>query len=181
MCIDNNKKALEHLEEELNNTFDKSRIKSRVFFYEADISFLEQVKFLCQEIKKKFPKIDIIINNAGIMNKAKTLLNLEEVEIFQIFKVNILSQIWICREFLPEMIEQNKGHIVNISSSLGIFGAYKLTDYCTTKFAVIGFTEALRMELKTLNPNNQINVTLVCPFHVKTNLFNGFQLPRLKW
>ena len=55
LCIDNNKKALEHLKEELNNTFDPAKIKNRVFFYESDISYLEQIKFLCQEIKKKFP------------------------------------------------------------------------------------------------------------------------------
>ncbi len=57
----------------------------------------------------------------------------------------------------------------------------KLTDYCASKFAVMGFTESLRMELKISNPKNKIVVTAVCPFHVKTKLFNGVDINRLKW
>lgn len=79
------------------------------------------------------------------------------------------------------MIELNKGHIVNISSVCGLMGAYKLTDYCSSKFAVVGFTESLRVELKTVNPDNQIVVSTVCPFHVKTKLFNGIEFSHLKW
>ena len=114
------------------------------------------------------------------MNKAKLFLDLNEAEISNIFNVNILAQFWMCKEFLPDMIQDNKGHIINVASSLGMFGAYKLVDYCTTKFAVSGFTESLRLELKNSYFNN-IKVSLVCPFHVKTSLFNGFEMTRLKW
>ena len=58
------------------------------------------------------------------------------------FNVNVLSQFWLCREFLPDMIRTNKGHIVNVSSVCGMVGGYKLTDYCSSKFAVTGFTES---------------------------------------
>lgn len=60
-------------------------------------------------------------------------------------------------------------------------GGYKLTDYCASKFAVNGFTESLRVELGILNPKNQIKVSLVCPFHVKTKLFNGADVNHFKW
>ncbi len=68
-----------------------------------------------------------------------------------------------------------------MSSSLGQFGAYKVTDYCATKFAVAGFTEALRIELKSLNVHNNVKVTLVCPYHVDTGFFKEFEMDSFKW
>lgn len=66
-------------------------------------------------------------------------------------------------------------NFIKQSSSLGQFGAYRCTDYCTTKFAVAGFTEALRIELKSSTiPTNNIKVTLVCPYHVNNDFFKGF-------
>lgn len=50
-----------------------------------------------------------------------------------------------------------------------------------SKFAVVGFTESLRVELGVLNPNNKICVTVVCPFHVKTQLFHGVEFGKFKW
>lgn len=79
------------------------------------------------------------------------------------------------------MLENNHGHIVNVSSVCGLQGGYKLSDYCASKFAVVGFTESLRLELKVLNPKNEIQVTLVCPFHVRTKLFHGVEFSKFKW
>ena len=90
-----------------------------VFFYNFDISNLEEVKYNCKLIKSQVGHVNILINNAGIMNKAKLFMDLTENEILNIFNVNILSQFWMIREFLPKMLQDNKGHIVNISSSLG--------------------------------------------------------------
>lgn len=175
VCVDINKLQLDKLEQELNLDLNSKR----VHFLEADLSCTKEIENLVVKVKDKVSSVDILINNAGIMNKAKLLTDLSEKEIVNIFNVNILSQFLLCKAFLPGMIRKNSGHIVNISSSLGVYGTYKLTDYCSTKFAVNGFSEALRVELKTLEKD--IKVTIVCPFHVKTPLFNGFNLPTLKW
>ena len=95
--------------------------------------------------------------------------------------MNTLAQFWLVREFLPDMLAKNHGHIVNVSSVCGLQGGYKLTDYCSSKFAVAGFTESLRVELGVLNPANRIGVTLVCPFHVQTKLFDGVEFSRMRW
>lgn len=79
------------------------------------------------------------------------------------------------------MLENNHGHIVNVSSVCGLQGGYRLTDYCSSKFAVVGFTESLRTELSVINPKNQIQVSLVCPFHVQTKLFDGVEFSKFKW
>ena len=75
-------------------------------------------------IKTQVGNVNILINNAGIMNQAKLFMDLSENEILNIFNVNILSQFWMIREFLPRMLEENKGHIVNVSSSLGMVWSY---------------------------------------------------------
>jgi all-trans-retinol dehydrogenase (NAD+) len=79
------------------------------------------------------------------------------------------------------MIKLNKGHIVNISSMVGILGGDKLSDYCATKFAVYGFSESLRIELKCLNKDNKIKVTTVCPFHIKTPMFEAVKFHHFNW
>ena len=62
-----------------------------------------------------------------------------------------------------------------------ISNKFRVIDYAATKFAVVGFTESLRIELKSLNEQNRIKVTLVCPYHVNTSLFKNFQMDSFKW
>lgn len=164
-----------------NTEHNNNTILPRAHFYCVDITNPDEVKNLGNRIRTDVGNVDILVNNAGIMNKGKLLVELENQEILNVFNVNVLSHFWLCKEFLPSMINKNKGHIVNVSSVCGLMGGYKLTDYCSTKFAVYGFTESLRVELKVTNPNNKIQVSVVCPFHVKTKLFNGVEFSRLKW
>ena len=183
VCIDLNDEILKNLETELTATFSREQesFRTRMYFYKLDISKLNDIKSVCAQIKKEVGKVDILVNNAGIMNGSKSLLSLNDDEISQIFNVNVFSQIWLCREFLPEMISSRKGHIVNVSSICGMAGGYKLSDYCTSKFAVNGFSESLRVELGVMSPKNQIKVTLVCPFRIKTKMFNGADINHLQW
>jgi all-trans-retinol dehydrogenase (NAD+) len=85
------------------------------------------------------------------MNQGKLFLELEEQDVRKIFDVNTLAHFWTCKEFLGDMIKHNSGHIVNVASVCGLMGTYKLTDYCATKFAAVGFSESLRVELKVTN------------------------------
>ena len=64
---------------------------------------------------------------------------------------------------------------------MGQFGAYRVSDYCATKFAVAGFTESLRIELKSTPEADNVKVTLVCPYHVNTDLFKGFEMNSFEW
>ncbi len=183
VCIDINDSMLKNLETNLINEFssEPNSIKNRMYFYKLDISSSEAVKKCVNLIKKEVGKIDILINNAGIMNHGKLFLELTEDDVKKIFNVNTFAHFWLCREILPDMINENKGHIVNVSSVCGLTGGYKLTDYCASKFAVMGFTESLRVELRLSNPKNKVCVAAVCPFHVKTKLFHGADIDRLKW
>ena len=131
ICIDNNSHELSKLKNELKYKSNRS-FKNRLFYYCIDITDIEQVKSTGHRIKKEVGSVSILINNAGVMNHGKLFLQLSEEEIMRLFNVNLFSHFWLCKEFLPEMIELNKGHIVNISSVCGLMGAYKLTDYCSS-------------------------------------------------
>lgn len=184
VCVDYNQKELDRLKDELTSSHPDDKDKNnnkRVHFYVLDITNVEQVKDVSARIRREVGDVNILINNAGTVNQAKLLLDLTEQEINRLFQVNILAQFWLVREFLPYMQSKNRGHIVNVASVCGLQGGYKLTDYCSSKFAVVGFTESLRIELNVTNPNNQIEVSVVCPFHVQTKLFDGIVFNKFRW
>ena len=76
------------------------------------------------------------------------------------------------KAFLPWMVENNYGYIISVASVLAFTGVSGLTDYCSSKAAVLNFTESLRCELIGLKKNG-ITVTCVCPYHVDTEMFAG--------
>jgi all-trans-retinol dehydrogenase (NAD+) len=121
--------------------------------------------------------VDILVNNAGIVS-GKGLLELEDAEIERTFQVNTLALFWTVRAFLPQMLERNSGHIVTIASAAGIAGTARLTDYCSSKFAAVGFDESLRLELKKSGSN--VTTTVVCPFFIDTGMFEGVKT-RFSW
>lgn len=91
----------------------------------------------------------MLINNAGIVSGKKLLENSEKL-IEKTIAVNTVSHHYTCREFLPAMIKNNRGHVVTIASMAGITGVAGLVDYCASKFGAVGFDESLRLELRKL-------------------------------
>uniref|UniRef100_W8AJA9 Estradiol 17-beta-dehydrogenase 11 n=2 Tax=Ceratitis capitata TaxID=7213 RepID=W8AJA9_CERCA len=83
-----------------------------------------------------------------------------------------MAHFWTTKAFLPKMIEQQRGHIATIASLAGHVGITKLVDYCASKFAAVGFDEALRLELDVLGHSN-IQTTCICPFFIQaTGMFD---------
>ncbi len=70
------------------------------------------------------------------------------------------------------MIERNHGHVVSIASSAGLAGIAGLSDYCSSKFAAVGFIESLHMELVAMGING-VQTTVVCPYIINTGMFDG--------
>jgi all-trans-retinol dehydrogenase (NAD+) len=136
----------------------------------CDVSRRGDIYLNANLILKDFGKVDILVNNAGIVS-GKTLLETSDEKIEKTFAVNTLASFWTVKAFLPKMIERNAGHIVTISSASGLIGVKGLADYSASKFAVFGFHEALRMELR--KDKMKIKTTIVCPFYTSTGLFQG--------
>lgn len=110
------------------------------------------------KIYLQYGKIDILINNAGF-GEFKPYNRFSDQEIHEMFKVNTLATIHFSKLIAERMVDQGQGHIVNIASMAGLIASSKSTIYSATKFAVIGFSNALRLELA----NKNVYVTTVNP------------------
>lgn len=131
----------------------------------ADVTDLEEVHNTVEHIKSDLGPIDILINNAGIA-KFGGFLELTPEEWENIIRVNLMGVYNVTREVLPDMIERKSGDIVNISSSAGQRGAPLTSAYSASKFAVLGLTESLMLEVRKHN----IRVTALTPSTVVTDL-----------
>lgn len=122
--------------------------------------------------------MDIVINNAGIVT-GKPLMAATEEEIRRTFEVNTLALYWVTRAFLPGMIERDRGRLVTIASAGGLVGVARQTDYSASKWAAVGFTEAVRSELRSTG--STVGTLTVCPFYIDTGMFDGAgsRFPRL--
>ncbi|MDF1666096.1 MAG: SDR family oxidoreductase, partial [Planctomycetota bacterium] len=148
-----------------------------VFGYPCDISDRHAVYATAEKVKDEVGSIDILVNNAGIVS-GDHFLNLPDEKIELTFGVNSLALFWTAKAFLPDMLERGQGHIVTVASAAGLVGTKKLTDYCASKFAAVGFNESLRMELRQRAPG--IKTTVVCPYYIDTGMFEGVKT-RFSW
>ena len=112
----------------------------------CDVMEQAQCENLVEESVKAFGGIDMIVNNAGVSMHAwfEDITDLGTFE--RLFRVNVMSMVWITHKALPH-IKKSKGLIVGVSSLAGKTGVPARTTYCTSKFAMSGFMEALRIEL----------------------------------
>ncbi|MFZ5573517.1 MAG: SDR family oxidoreductase [Thermodesulfobacteriota bacterium] len=145
--------------------------------YVCNVADKDKVEAVCAEIKRDFGFVDVLVNNAGIV-VGKSIEDSSYEEIRRTIDVNLTGLIWLTKQFLPEMTRRNSGHIVNIASAAGMLAIPLLGDYCATKFAVVGFTDALRMEMKKFG-HAGVKTTCVCPSIIDTGMFTGFKPPLL--
>ena len=110
----------------------------------ADLSTEAARDALAEDVARDFGKpCSLLINNAGIVG-GKPLMEEPDAKIRLTFNVNALAHFWTVKAFLPAMLEQDFGHVVTIASAAGMCGVPNLTDYCASKWAAMGFDEALR-------------------------------------
>ena len=146
--------------------------------YGCDVGDPRQVADVAARVAQAAGPVDILVSNAGVVS-GRPLLELTDEQIERTFRVNVLAQFWLTRAFLPAMIERAAGHVVVVASAAGLIGTPRETDYAASKFAAVGFTEALRLELRRAAPG--LRTTTVCPFYIDTGMFEGVRtrFPRL--
>ncbi|PZR16888.1 MAG: 3-ketoacyl-ACP reductase [Flavobacterium psychrophilum] len=137
----------------------------------ADIADINSVNKAIEKAIAEFKTIDILINNAGI-GKFGKFLDLTPEEFENIIKVNLFGIYYATRAVLPNMIEQQSGDIINISSTAGLRGAALTSAYSASKFAVLGLTESLMQEVRKHN----IRVTALTPSTVATDMAKDLNL-----
>lgn len=130
---------------------------------QADVSNLNEVKGMFDEIRKKFDTIDILVNNAGIIID-KTLKNMNSDIWKKVIDVNLSSVFNVTKMAIP--LINFKGRIINVSSISGLDGNFGQTNYAASKAAIIGFTKSLAKELA----KKKITVNTVAPGYIKTQM-----------
>lgn len=137
--------------------------------FQCDVTSEQQVEAVGADILRQLGHVDVLVNNAGVA-MCQGLLTLKHSDIRRTFDVNTLSQFWTVKYFLPSMKDRGSGHIVSIASVAGLLGSPFMTDYCASKFAVLGFMYALEEELYQTGVEF-IKLTTVCPVFINTGLF----------
>jgi NAD(P)-dependent dehydrogenase (short-subunit alcohol dehydrogenase family) len=130
-----------------------------------DVSNLDAVKLFAQDVLAKHGRVTHLINNAGVGVIGRfEHLSLEDFE--WLMGINFWGVVYCSKVFLPVLLEQKSAHVVNVSSVFGLIAPTEQTAYCSSKFAVRGFTESLRHELSDTN----VAVACVHPGGIKTNI-----------
>lgn len=155
-------------EEKLQQVMRKlSKYQTQIFVYPCDISKTEQVMQISKSILEKFGTVDVLVNNAGFgIYETVNKIEIEDMEAQM--ATNFFGMMYCVKAFLPKMLEQRSGHIVNVASVAGSIGIPGMASYSASKFAMLGFSEALFHELK----GTGVGVTVVSPIMVRTNFFN---------
>ena len=130
----------------------------------------ESVIATAARVKKEAGKIDILINNAGIV-VGKSFNEHSHSDIDRTMIINSSALMHISKEFLPDMIAAKSGHIVNIASAAGLVSNPKMSVYVASKWAVIGWSDSLRLEME--NEHTNVKVTTVTPYYINTGMFDG--------
>jgi len=127
-------------------------------FVSADVANNEQVKQALQKVSQQAGPLDLVVNSAGVAHPGYVQeLSLDTFR--WMMDVNYFGTVHVTKAVLPEMITRGSGHLVNISSIAGFLGVYGYTAYGASKFALRGFSDALRAEMKPLG----IGVSIVYP------------------
>ena len=133
--------------------------------YKADVSKREEVTKMVQDVIKKYGKIDILINNAGI-SQEKLFTDVTDEDWNTMINNNLYSVFCVTQEVLPNMINRKQGCIINISSIWGMVGASCETIYSVAKAGIDGMTKSLAKELGLSN----IRVNSIAPGYIDTDM-----------
>jgi len=129
----------------------------------ANVSDVGQVALLFNDFSNRFGQLDVLVNNAGIAGPTANLEEITPADWDKTISVNINGQFYVTRLAVPIMKKTGSGSIINISSSAGLFGCPKRAPYVASKWAIIGITKTLAMELGPLG----IRVNAICPGSVE--------------
>jgi len=137
----------------------------RLFIYECNASEEYDVENFFDKITKKTKKIDALINNVGVAGPTGTIEKLNSEDWEKTLKVNVISHFYFTKLAIPMLKKNRGGSIINVSSGAGIMGFPLRSPYAASKWAVVGMTKTLAMELGKF----KIRVNAICPGTIKGN------------
>jgi short-subunit dehydrogenase len=144
--------------------------------FPVDVTNPASIASLRAQIAVEAGPIDVLVNNAGVVFGGpftETPLDRH----FKTYEVNVLGVVGMTHAFLPDLIERPEAHLIDISSASGFVGLPYGSSYASSKWAVIGFSESIRAELKVMG-HKHVRSTIVCPSYIGTGMFEGAEAPK---
>jgi 3-hydroxybutyrate dehydrogenase len=144
------------------------RVGAEVMWVRCDVGKFADCKHLHAAVDQRFGVPDIIVNNAGVVERVR-LDEMSEAQWDHVLDANLKGTFNVTRVFLPQMRDRRSGRIINIASISGRLGTPRLTAYCAAKHGVVGFTRALAEETREVG----LQVNAICPGSVDTEMLRG--------
>jgi NAD(P)-dependent dehydrogenase (short-subunit alcohol dehydrogenase family) len=156
--------------EETRTLVVKASAQAVVKTYVLDVGDAAAVETFARQVQKDFGRASLLINNAGVaLFGTFGEVSLDDME--WLMRINFWGVVYGCKFFMPMLEREPEAHIVNISSVFGLIAPPGQTAYGASKFAVRGFSQALRLELKAAD--SKVEVTCVHPGGIRTNVANA--------
>ncbi|TXH30488.1 MAG: SDR family NAD(P)-dependent oxidoreductase [Actinobacteria bacterium] len=145
-----------------------------VYGYIVDVSSADEIEATAAIVREEIGEIDVLFNNAGIVRGNSYFWEVDDVAQIQLtMAINSVAPMLVAREFLPGMIAKTtECRIVNIASSAGLVSNPRMSVYAASKWAAIGWSDSVRLELEQAG-HDHIRVTTVCPTYINTGMFDG--------
>ncbi|WP_224763543.1 SDR family NAD(P)-dependent oxidoreductase [Salinibacterium sp. ZJ70] len=152
----------------------------RIEVFPVDVSQLDAIRAGVAATREKLGPVDILINNAGIVRGVPFWQHDVERDIELTMRINTLGPMWLTREVLPDMMSSpaRPKRILNIASAAGTLPNPNMSVYAASKWAMIGWSESIRLELSRMGYPH-VKVTTFCPSYVSTGMFEGARGPLL--
>lgn len=143
----------------------------RVYTLKVDVSNSKEVETASLQTHLDCGYVDILINCAGIVANNKSFEHQTASDIERTMRINSIAPMLVANQFLNSMLTNNKGHICNIGSAAGMIANPNMSVYAASKWAVIGWSESMRIELKQKKCN--VHVSTIAPYYINTGMFDG--------
>lgn len=155
--------------------------QTRVLGYHVNLGELGAIAQTAQKVRKEVGDPDILINNAGIVRGNRFFWETDNGDDTRAtMQINALAPMYVAREFLPAMIQHayRPARIVNVASAAGLLSNPRMSVYAASKWALIGWSDSLRLELEQADHTN-VKVTTIAPSYISTGMFAGARGPLL--
>ena len=158
-------------EKSISDTVSELSSYGNVKAYKVDISNSEAVEQAYRTTCCECGDVDILINCAGIVTGNKTFDKQTVSDIERTMAINSVAPMVVALQALPDMLRRNHGHICNIASAAGMLSNPKMSVYAASKWAMIGWSDSVRIELK--EARSKVRFTTVAPYFINTGMFDG--------
>ncbi|HEX5276238.1 MAG TPA: SDR family oxidoreductase [Fluviicoccus sp.] len=145
--------------------------------YRLDLSQPGEIRAFRDRVRREAGRIDALVNNAGVVYGGVFEMVPIEKHLMT-YAVNTAGLVAMTHAFFPDLLESEESHILNIASASGFVGLPFGATYASSKWAVIGFSESIRLELQERGFDH-VGVTTVCPGYIATGMFDGVRTPKL--